>query len=497
MPVVISKTSAHNVSNITQTSPQNTKSQSHFSTLIKSVKNGTLHVKGHNHKTHAVVQQDIQKNNLSLVKNESKSECRKQIDDLMNMQRYVNEQNTRLAAELDKMDARNGSYIDRKAITVELAKRLNESVNNNDFNSYGPLYKMVMTEESQILTSSLTPKERAISSNQTLSHNEKLVLQKKAAETKLAVADFCLRILRLNEQAEWTPPGSAALNTQSAINADDLLSASIQNALSKPYFDSKRGIDSASGLYHEQQIYKSGTCATHANNHYLAAWCAREERPFLALTPRRLELLLSAIQNRQNTEVKELETMYAQQNEEFSADAKAVVHSQLKRNEKYILNDENKNTLVEYGKYYGTYNVKDTVITPNIWSHEIVELINQSYGLPTQVDSVHNDALSWYYQPDGIHQLEEKQDSLICIFASSDKKVCHAVCFNKKEGEWYLQDSNLPSPIICRPSDLVNHLCGMDNSHSILRHIEDVGEYRRWYNLDSNSAVDFSHFEPH
>lgn len=496
MPIVISKISTHNVSSIAHTSSQNTKPQSHFSTFIKSVKNGTLHVKGHNHKTHALVQKDIQKNSLSPVKNENKSECRKQIDDLMSMQHYVKKQNTKLAAELDKMDARNGSYIDKKAITVELAKMLNESVNNNDFNNYGPLYKMVMTEESQILTSSLTPKELAISSNQTLSHNEKLVLQKKAAEQKLAVADFCLRILRLNEQAEWTPPGSAALNTQSAINADDLLSASMQNALTKPYFDSKRGIDSASGLYHEQQFSKSGTCATHANNHYLAAWCAREERPFLALTPRRLELLLSAIQNRQNTEVKELETMYTQ-NRESSTDAKSVVRSQLKRNEKFILDDEKKNTLVEYSKYYDAYSVKDTAITPNIWAHKIVELINQSYGLPTQVDSVHNDALSWHYQPDGLHQLEEKQDSLICIFSSSNKKTCHAICFNKKEGEWYLQDSNLPSPIICSPSDLVNHLCGMDNSHSTLRHIEHVGEYRSWYKLDSNATLDFSHFEQH
>ncbi|MBJ3592177.1 hypothetical protein JGC56_13690 [Salmonella enterica subsp. enterica serovar Saintpaul] len=497
MPIVISKTSAHNVSNITQPSHQNTKSQSHFSTLIKSVKNGTLHVKGHNHKTHAVVQKDMQKNNLSLVKNESKSECRKQIDDLMSMQRYVNEQNTRLAAELDKMDARNGSYIDKKAITVELAKRLNESVNNNDFNNYGPLYKMVMTEESQIITSSLTPKELAISSNQTFSHNEKLVLQKKAAETKLAVADFCLRILRLNEQAEWTPPRGSMLNAQSAVNADDLLSAGMQNALSKPYFDSKRGIDSASGLYHERQIYKSGSCAMHANNHYLAAWCAREERPFLALTPRRLELLLSAIQNRQNTEVKELETMYAQQNEEFSADAKTVVQSKLKRNEKFILDDEKKNTLVEYGKYYDIAEIKDTVLTGNVWGDKIAELINQSYGLPVQVDFIHNDALSWYYQPDAIHQLEGKQDSLICVFVLSNKTSSHAVCFNKKEGVWYLQDSNLPSPIICSPSDLINHFCGMDNYDSVLRNIEGIGEYRSWYKVDSNCAVDFTHFEPH
>lgn len=496
MPIVVSKTSAHNVNNITHDHPQDKKTQTHFSAIIKSVKNGTLHVKGHSHKDDTLLQKNIQNNTLLPIKKESTSECRKQIDDLMNMQRYVNEQNTKLAAKLDHMDAKNGSYIDKKAITAELGKMLYESVNNN-FNNYGPLYKMVMTEESQIITSSLTPKEQAISSNQTLSHNEKLVLQKKVAETRLAVADFCLRILRLNEQAEWTPPRATALGTQSAINADDLLSASMQNALSKPYFESQRGIDSDSGLYHEQQFSKSGSCAMYANNHYLAAWCAREERPFLALTPRRLELLLSAIQNRQKTEVKELETMYAQQNEEFSADAKTVVNTQLKRNEKFILNDANKDMLVEYGKHYDDYGIKDTVITANVWGDKVAELINQSYGLPAQVDSVHNDALSWNYQPDGLYQLEGKQDSLICVFTSSNKKTCHAICFNKKEGEWYLHDSNLPSPIKCSPINFVNHLCGMDDHHSTLRHIEDVGRYRSWYKLDGNTAVDFSHFEPH
>ncbi|MBJ3592178.1 hypothetical protein JGC56_13695 [Salmonella enterica subsp. enterica serovar Saintpaul] len=379
MPIVINKASMHNVSSMTHDYPQDKKSQTHFSTIIKSVKNGTLHVKRHSHETHAPEPKNMQMGTLSHVQTIKQTECHRQIDDLMNMQRYVNEKNTQLATEIGKMDARHAKDIDHKAVTAELAKRLYDSVNNSDFNKHGALYKAIMTEESQIITSSLSQKELTGSNHKHLSHNEKLILHKRIAETRLAVADFCLRILRLNEQAEWMPPRDPALKTPSAINADDLLSSSMQNALSKPYFESIRGIDADSGLYHEQQFSKSGSCATHANNHYLAAWCERQERPFLALTPRRLELLLSAIQNRQNTEVKELELIYLQDGKS-SKKANKLVFSQLNENERLLL--KNKDSIVNYGKHDSVSSVKNSVTTGMLILHKASELINQSYGLP-------------------------------------------------------------------------------------------------------------------
>lgn len=496
MPTVISKTPVHNVSNITHDYSQDKKSQTHFSTIIKSVKNGTLHVKRHGHETHTPEPKNMQMGTLSHVQTIKQTECHRQIDDLMNMQRYVNEKNTQLATEIGKMDARHAKDIDHKAVTAELAKRLYDSVNNSDFNKHGALYKAIMTEESQIITSSLSQKELTGSNHKHLSHNEKLILHKRIAETRLAVADFCLRILRLNEQAEWTPPGDAALNTPSAINADDLLSSSMQNALSKPYFESIRGIDPDSGLYHEQQFSKSGSCATHANNHYLAAWCERQERPFLALTPRRLELLLSAIQNRQNTEVEELKTMYVQEGKS-SAKAKKLVMSELEKNEKFILKDKQKNKLMNYGENYDLSDMINTVKTSRIWGAKITELINQTYGLPTQIQAGRKDVKVWASQLDGLHQLEKKQDSLMCILTSRDGKSCHAICFNKKEDVWYLQDSNLSSPIKCSPSELINHISDKNNNHPILSNIDYYGSYRDMYSLDSKALINLSHFEPH
>lgn len=496
MPTIISKPSMHNVSSMTHDFPQDKKSQSHFSTIIKSVKNGTLHAKRHGHETHAPDLKNVQMGTLSHVQTIKQTECHRQIDDLMNMQHYVNEKNTQLAAEIGKMDARHAKDIDHKAVTAELAKRLYDSVNNSDFNKHGALYKAIMTEESQILTSSLSQKELTGNNHNHLSHNEKLILHKRIAETRLAVADFCLRILRLNEQAEWTPPGDAALNTQSAINADDLVSASMQNALSKPYFESIRGIDADSGLYHEQQFSKSGSCATHANNHYLAAWCERQERPFLALTPRRLELLLSAIQNRQNTEVEELKTMYVQEGKS-SAKAKKLVMSELEQNEKFILKDKQKNKLMNYGENYDLSDMINTVKTSRIWGAKITELINQTYGLPAQIQAGRKDAQVWASQLDNLHQLEQKQDSLMCILTSRDGQSCHATCFNKKEDVWYLQDSNLSSLIKCSPSELIIHISDKNNNHPILSNIDYYGNYRDMYSLDSKALINLSHFEPH
>ncbi|EMF0718929.1 hypothetical protein V2E67_003135 [Citrobacter freundii] len=495
MPIISSKASAHYVSQMTADLPQDKKTESHFSTIIKSVKNGTLKAKSHGTNTHSPVKNNLYVDNVSPAPIVKKTECSKQIDDLTNMQHYVNEKNIKLSTEIAKMDAKQAKDIDHKAITAELAKRLYDSVNNSDFNKHGALYKAIMTEESQIITSSLSQKELTGNNHKHLSHNEKLILHKRIAETRLAVADFCLRILRLNEQAEWTPPGDAALNTQSAINADELLSSSMQNALSKPYFESIRGIDADSGLYHEQQFSKSGSCATHANNHYLAAWCERQERPFLALTPRRLELLLSAIQNRQNTEVEELKTMYVQEGKS-SAKAKKLVMSDLEKNEKFILKDKQKNKLMNYGENYDLSDMINTVKTSRIWGAKITELINKTYGLPAQIQAGRKDAQVWASQLDGLHQLEKKQDSLMCILTSRDGKSCHATCFNKKEDVWYLQDSNLSSPIKCSPSELIIHISDKNNNHPILSNIDYYGDYRDMYDLDSKALINLSHFEP-
>lgn len=499
MPTVNNKTTIHSVSNVTQVSPQDKKKGSSLSAIIRSVRNGVQRTKHHDQKTQTSAQKDVQLDKFPSVQIVKKSECNKQINDLTKMRDRVSNQNDKLAAELRHMDPKNGRYIDNNAITVELGKFLHESVNSNNLNNHGPLYKMVMTEESQIITSALTSEEQEVSGNQTLSHNEKLVLQKKIAETKLAVADFCLRILRLNEQAEWTPPGDAALNTQSAINADDLLSASMENALSKPYIDSQRGIDRESGLYHEKQFSKSGTCVTHANNHYLAAWCKREGRPFLALTPRRMELLLSAIQNRQNTEIKELASMYIQEGKS-SSEANELAMSLLKKNEKNILN--NKDSLIMYDVSYAQGGdlpeKKYKVTTGTLLKKEATELINQSYGLPAQITLTSKDAILWHHQLDNVYQLENTQDSLLCTFRANGSKSGHAICFNKSAaGVWYLQDSNFPRPIRCSPGDLIKHLCGTDDRYSVLRNVEHYLNYGDFYKLDSSASISLSHFEPH
>lgn len=396
---------------------------------------------------------------------------------------------TTLACITPTIPPRTETIMDATTLTVALHNALQASQQHDA--SPGKLYETVLDEEITILASSI-PHCRATLASPSLTPAETAILTKAVVEKKIAIIDFCLKVLRLHEQAAWMTSDGSDSHCFSLHTVDKLLGDTINDSASKPVFTSTRGRDPVSGLYHETQFRLSGTCALHANNHYLAAWCEREGLPFLPLTPRRLEMLLSGLQQRIITEAKELEIM-AHQNNLSSGPNMEMRAPRLEINEKYIL--RKKNEIVEYDTVVLQDQIVNTTATATILSANVTGKINQLYGMPDQVLEGFQSFADWYQESNHLLELEQRQDSLILAFKSENKKNGHVICFNKKNSDWFLQDSHYSGPIKCRPVEFVRFIVNKEKNPLISERLNST-DYKQKNKLTEGSQVRIYHYEP-
>lgn len=456
-----------------------------LSTTLRGIKN----VHPVNSTVHKTTQRGDLPDPIHAQREARKAEYEKQFESL---QRLNDKLNVRYKSLVENSANINPGNIRSDVVNARLGYLLLKDAASENCRLYGALYQMIADEEGKIVNSSVNEQQVKDIKNICISRNEEIILQKIFIERRLAIVDYCLRVLRLNKQAEWDIAKPRTLGKK-PLSADNMLSKSLEYAAQKPHMGSDRGIDSRSGLYHELQFNKSGTCVLHANNHYLAGWCARDGRPFLPLTPRRLEILLSAVQHRKGTELRELKAMQHQRLNAGEITRRTAI-STLSRGEATVLLD--KNSVVDYKKIFDSGKIFNSITTGYLISDKITDAINQLYGLPGQIDTPYLPVPVWYNNLADIKTLEKMQDGLICRFYSRKNDISHAICFNKKDGVWYLQDSNFPYPLKCRPCDLIDHILGINAPESSLLVKDKKFSYRQVYALNKDSAVSFHHFEP-
>jgi len=215
-----------------------------------------------------------------------------------------------LQSDLNFISAKVDNSIEKPILSDKVTRALTQSLKESAVHDaeLGRLYLSVLNEEIAIAANTCHSSPEDDNRSFLLTPEEALLVKKCTLEKKLAIMDFCLKILRIHAQADW--PSSASLTNLPPV--EEMLNNSLDYANTIPLFIGEQGRDPESGLYHEMQYEASGTCTVHANNHYLASWCEREKRPFLPLTPRRLELLFCSIKYRLETENKEMSKMSAQ-----------------------------------------------------------------------------------------------------------------------------------------------------------------------------------------
>ena len=473
---------------VTHSHKHNNKNFDIFSGTLRGVKNGLFRLKESRRevcqkKERKQLERDITKNKTLLRVNVSGTHTEAKIN-------LIHREMIKLSAEkkllLAMMPVTHApiKLNDRQnaALIYSLRQSLKEDV------SLGKLYASVLAEEINILSTSETGRNDVA----ILTYAEQRVVDKCFLEKKLAIMDFCAKVLRLHEQADWEPASSPA--SEDKLKTIDLeVDNHLQSAAEKPEFASKRGIDAKSGLYHERQFAGSGTCGLHANNHYLASWCARADMPFLPLTPRRLEMLLSGLANRIVTESKELEIM-AQQRGERLDPISQTRYDILAKGEKYILCRRDDIISYDQKDYNGGYiNIARTGI---FVSSDAAGIVNRLYGLADKNYTPLKNFEKWSNDLSKLEELEKKQDSLGCGFCSNIHEPGHAICFNKINNQWYLQDSNYRKPIKCRPGEFVNFIAGKTIDYKVYKQLAFEYSYDGIKKLNGNSLVSFYHYEP-
>nr|WP_318381983.1 hypothetical protein [uncultured Enterobacter sp.] len=362
--------------------------------------------------------------------------------------------------------------------------------------SFGALYNSVLKEEHDMQFGVLASKRPDDHCFAHPSATEYAVAQKNACEKKLAIIDFCLKVLRLNEQAEWIPPSGVEYHLPTAlatpVNADKLLNQCLNEMNKIPPFKSANGISEPSGLYHERQYSRSGSCALHANNHYLASWCQRENKTFLPLTTRRFALILEGLINRRNTALNELVVMNLQSGQEMYH---AIYNAKnaLTQQEEVLGNHYSEQLTLGTEEWLG--HIVDHVNTGGIVGKHITDIVNELYGLTVQqrFDTKHNVA-HWFKYQSKLLMLEKNKSSLGCGFLEAEKSG-HAIAFNKVKGTWYLQDSHLPQPVPCSPSKLIDYIMGYYPAKEEPSNDMLLKEYCRRQNLNRDTEFFFFHYE--
>ncbi len=362
--------------------------------------------------------------------------------------------------------------------------------------SFGALYNSIIKEEHDMQFGVLASKGLKDHYFKNPSADECAMAQKNACEKKIAIIDFCLKVLRLNEQAEWTPPSNTEYMlpnmVATPINADRLLEKCLSETSSIPLFKSANGICQRSGLYHEKQYTKSGSCALHANNHYLASWCQRENKTFLPLTARRFALIVEGLINRRTTAQKELIVM----NLQTGMDVKEAINraKQALTQEEQALGDSYSehltfNTVVRKGEVY------DTMRSGAIRADHITDVVNELYGLTLQQVYDAESALHWFRNRSTLLELEKTHDSIGCGYRVVEANTGHAIAFNKKNGVWYLQDSNLALPIPCSPSKFIDYIMQYPAKNENVSEDLIMKNYCTRKKLNSTSLIRFCHYE--
>ena len=387
-----------------------------------------------------------------------------------------------LNAELTPLSKNNKPFSDRAILNEAQKRELIYALKCSTIEDeeLGELYQSVLSEEINILSAdkNVGPGH---SRSTPLSPDELRVLHKTILQRKLDIMDYCAKVLRLHEQAEWVSPEG-----DQAESVDSMLNNSLAYSLSKPIFTTPHGIDSDSGVYHESQYEGSGTCALHANNHYLSSWCERDGRPFLPLTPRRLEMMLSGLEKRGHTEIKELKTIYGQSGE-APENAFGKIQGHLTTGEKNILN--RRESLIKYERKNKNNKMIDVAQTRKFSAGDTSGKVNQLYGLPAKVSTDFRSISQWRNHLSEVEKLEKQQDSICCSFYPT-LETGHAICFTKKNNEWYLQDSNCDKPMKCRPGDFIRYILG--DIHSVLNSYN----YKNYYSLTPKGLMFFHHYEP-
>ncbi|KNC08825.1 hypothetical protein AC791_09015 [Klebsiella sp. RIT-PI-d] len=394
-----------------------------------------------------------------------------------------------LSTKLESMPTKVNAPVLSDKLKYATNKALKASCTED--NALGKLYLSVLNEEVEILSAGKKILHYPNSYN-SLTPDETLIVTKNVLEKKLAIMDFCLKILCLYEQAGWVSSIESHMHTSPCHSVDKMLDENIKLSAEKPILTSKRGKDPSSELYHERQFYLSGTCALHANNHYLASWCEREGVPFLPLTPRRLEMILSGLQQRLVAESKELMIMDRQANI-IPDDLTNPLSPHLNDNERYIIN--HRNDVIKYDIEAHKNKIIDVITTGFILSSKVNEKINQLYGMPAQIFEGAKKFSDWNKDLTKIKKLEQQQDSLICVLESELEDYGHAICFTKKNNEWYLQDSNLRKPIKCQPSQFIRFINNKE-TNPLIRERLDSCDYKQDNKLSKDSILAFYHYEP-
>jgi len=397
-----------------------------------------------------------------------------------------------LQSDLNFISAKVDNSTEKPILSDKVTRAVNQSLKESAVqdSALGRLYLSVLNEEIAIAANTSHSSPDDDNRSFLLTPEEALLVKKNVLEKKLAVMDFCLKILRIHAQADWA--SSARFTDLPPV--DKMLDNSLNYADTIPLFIGQQGRDPESGLYHEMQYKASGTCTVHANNHYLASWCEREKRPFLSLTPRRLELLFCGIKYRLETEIKEMNKMSAQcgsnpgsMKHKFSIDPKV--------GEAAIF--LYKNNIIDYKKEFCDGSFVDSALSCNFFRLGAIDVVNQLYSLPERISSEDKPFKKWETDSKQIREMEQ-QDSLICTFEASEasQQSGHAVCFTKKNNIWYLQDSNFPEPIQCSPGDFIQHAMHPETVESLQALSTDSENYAQLYDVDKNCKVQFHYFEP-
>jgi len=266
-----------------------------------------------------------------------------------------------------------------------------------------------------------------------------------------------------------------------------------------PLMSNIRGIDPVSGLYHEKQFSKSGTCLLHSVNHYLAGNANQKDDVFLAFTPKRLELMLNAVHHQQQAEL--CETLSAallsgKENKYLSDIFKDQEKGIRALNRKYTQHNAN---------YAADYNLEkqDSIITDAVGTSDfnsqgiIAALMSKVYGLNEDASS-NQSAITWKMRQGKLEKLQNTHSQLRMHYSSLERHTGHAMNFSKaKDGQWYFQDSHFDAPIPCTPVDMINHLNNHDKADSPLSNIDYHGtkvSFREHHEIGETIRIQFLHY---
>ncbi len=461
-----------------------------FTYLCKSVKNSLISagrdkIENTEAQNTARLQDDIARNRITDVNQKPETIIGKQTNLLQSRIKG-------LQGDLEFISAKVDTSTEKPVLSDKVTRALTQSLKESAVHDaeLGRLYLSILNEEIAIAANTCHSSPEDDNRSFLLTPEEALLVKKCTLEKKLAVMDFCLKILRIHAQADWA--SSARFTDLPPV--DEMLNNSLDYANTIPLFVGEQGRDPESGLYHEMQYEASGTCTVHANNHYLASWCEREKRPFLPLTPRRLELLFCGIKYRLETEIKEMSKMSAQCGGQPGS-VKDKSHIIPKLGEFTIL--LYKSNIIDYNKKLCDGSFVASALSSNFLTLGVIDIVNQLYSLPKRISSEDKSFKKWETDSKQIREIEQ-QDSLICTFDASEasQQSGHAVCFTKKNNIWYLQDSNFPEPIQCSPGDFIQHAMHPERVENLQELSTDSENYAQIYDLDKHCEVQFHHFEP-